>query len=129
LMVFAAVGLFLAGCGEKWLDIKPKGRFTEDDLPAGSLESQVFAAYSGLRSEGTSGLPYAAVHNIRSDDAELGSSPGDEAAGGPIFDNFNYSLNYWLTNNYWTDHYKLINLANIVIAAADSIENPTDYTA
>ena len=128
-IVFVAMGLLLTGCGEKWLDIKPKGRFTEDDLPAGSLESQVFAAYSGLRSEGTSGLPYAAVHNIRSDDAELGSSTGDEAAGGPIFDNFNYSLNYWLTNNYWTDHYKLINLANIVIAAADSIENPTDYTA
>ncbi|SEM29280.1 Starch-binding associating with outer membrane [bacterium A37T11] len=120
---------FFSGCKESWLDIKPKGRFTEDDLPKGSLESQVFAAYSGLRSEGTSGLPYVAIHNIRSDDADLGSSAGDEASGGPIFDNFNYPLDYWLMNNYWADHYKLINLANIVIAAADSVENPTSTTA
>src|SRR3546814_11706224 len=69
--------LLMAGCSTEWLDIKPKGRFTEGDLPDGSLEGRVFAAYSGLRSEATSGLPYAAVHNIRSDDAHLGSNSGD----------------------------------------------------
>jgi len=120
--------LLLASCGKDWLDIKPKGRFTEEDMPAGSLEGQVFAAYAGLRSEATSGLPYVALHNIRSDDAQLGSSAGDEAGAGPIFDNFNYPLDYWLVNNYWSGHYSLINLTNNVLATADSIDNPSEGT-
>src|SRR3546814_8329469 len=90
--------LLMAGCSTEWLDIKPKGRFTEGDLPDGSLEGRVFAAYSGLRSEATSGLPYAAVHTIRSDDAHLGSNSGDYAAAGPIYDDFNYPLSHWLVD-------------------------------
>ncbi len=117
--------VLLSSCGKNWLDIKPKGRFTEEDLPTGSLEGQVFAVYAGLRSEATSGLPYVAVHNIRSDDAHLGSNSGDYASAGPIYDEFNYTLSHWLVNNYWTGHYNLINLANNVIATADSIETPS----
>jgi len=120
--------LTLSSCGTNWLDIKPKGQFTEDDLPIGSLEGQVFAAYAGLRSEATSGLPYIAVHNIRADDAHLGSNDGDYAAAGPIYDEFQYPLSHWLTNNYWTGHYQLINLTNNVIAAADSIPSPSVET-
>ncbi|NGM71927.1 RagB/SusD family nutrient uptake outer membrane protein [Sphingobacterium sp. SGL-16] len=123
-----ALLLFISSCGKDWLDIKPKGRFTEEEMPTGSLEGQVFAAYAGLRSEGTSGLPYVVLHNIRSDDASLGSNSGDNAAAGPIFDEFNYPLDYWLVNNYWTGHYNLINLANNVLATADSIDNPTEGT-
>lgn len=120
--------VLVSGCGTDWLDIAPKGRFVEEDLPEGSLESQVFAAYSGLRSEATSGLPYLAVHNIRSDDAGLGSSPGDYAAAGPIYDEFNYPLSHWLTDSYWTGHYALINLTNNVVAAYDSIGEATELT-
>ncbi|GHE33526.1 RagB/SusD family nutrient uptake outer membrane protein [Sphingobacterium griseoflavum] len=125
----AIIVTIFASCGTDWLDIKPKGRFTEDDLPSGSLEGQVFAAYAGLRSEATSGLPYIAVHNIRSDDAIVGSSPGDFAAASPIYDDFNYPLSHWLTNSYWTGHYALINLTNNVMAAADSIGTATEITA
>ncbi|PRD56384.1 RagB/SusD family nutrient uptake outer membrane protein [Sphingobacterium gobiense] len=120
--------LLTGSCSRDWLDIKPKGRFTEDDLPTGSLEEQVFAAYSGLRSEGTSGLQYVALHNIRSDDADLGSNTGDEAAAGPIYDNFSYSLSHWLAEGYWSGHFGVINLSNNVLAAADSIENLTEGT-
>ncbi|GGH17686.1 RagB/SusD family nutrient uptake outer membrane protein [Sphingobacterium alkalisoli] len=122
LIALCLVGItLLNSCGKEWLDIKPKGRFTEEDLPSGSLEGQVFAAYAGLRSEATSGLPYVAVHNIRSDDVHLGSNSGDYASAGPIYDDFNYPLSHWLTNSYWTGHYALINSANNVIAAVDSL--------
>lgn len=120
--------ILMASCGTDWLEINPKGRYTEDDLPTGSLEEYVFAAYSGLRSEGTSGLQYVALHNVRSDDAHLGSSPGDYAAAGPIYDNFNYSLSHWLVEGYWSGHFGLINLSNNVLAAADSLENLTEGT-
>lgn len=129
LCVSALVMLVLfSACGSDWLDAKPKGRFTEEDLPSGSLEGRVFAAYAGLRSEATSGLPYAAVHNIRSDDAHLGSNSGDYAAAGPIYDEFNYPLSHWLTDAYWSGHYKLINLTNDVITAIDSIPDPDQST-
>ncbi|WP_244939638.1 RagB/SusD family nutrient uptake outer membrane protein [Arcticibacter tournemirensis] len=118
----------LSSCSTDWLDGEPKGRLTEDDLPPGSLEGLVFAAYASLRSEGTSGLPYAAIHNIRSDDASLGGSVGDEAGAGPIFDNFQYPKDYWLINNYWTNHYQAIAATNRVMAAADSIGITTDET-
>ncbi len=120
--------LLMASCGKDWLDIQPKGRFTEDDLPTGSLEEQVFAIYAGLRSEGTSGLQYVALHNIRSDDAHLGSDVGDYASAGPIYDEFNYSLDHWLVSGYWTGHFGLINLSNNVLAAADSLDNLTEGT-
>ena len=120
--------MLLSGCSSEWLDIKPQGRFTEEDLPSGSLEGRVFAAYAGLRSEATSGLPYVAVHNIRSDDVHLGSNSGDYAAAGPIYDEFNYPLSHWLTDGYWSGHYSLINLTNNVITAIDSIAEPDNST-
>lgn len=130
--IFAPIVLFallLSSCGESWLGGAPLGRLTEDDIPEGSLEGQAFGIYAGLRSEGTSGLPYVAIHNIRADDADIGGGPGDEAGAAPIFDNFGYTKDYWLINNYWSDHYSLIALSNNLIAAADTIANPTDQTA
>lgn len=130
---YLALGVMLialmAGCGKDWLGGDPLGRLTEDDMPEGSLEGQVFGIYAGLRSEGTSGLPYVAIHNIRADDANIGGGPGDEAGAGPIFDDFGYSTNYWLINNYWSNHYSLIALTNNLLNDADSLETPTELTA
>jgi len=92
-----AIGM--GSCGEGWLGGNPLGRLTEEDIPPGSLEGQAFGIYAGLRSEGTSGLPYVSIHNIRGDDAEVGGGPADEAGAAPIFDHFGYSKDYWLTNN------------------------------
>lgn len=128
LIGFLLLIFILTGCSKDWLGGEPLGRLTEDDIPAGSLEGQVFAVYAGLRSEGTSGLPYIAVHNIRSDDADAGGSVGDAATSAPIFDNFQYIKDYWLINNYWANHYSLISLANNVIVAVDSISSPDEAT-
>jgi len=111
-----------SGCKKDWLERLPQGRYTEDDIPAGSLEGQVFAAYAGLRQNGFSGVAYLAVHSIRSDDADKGSAVGDGVDAENFFDNFQYVTNFWLLNDYWTHHFDLIALANAVITAADSLE-------
>lgn len=121
--------LLLSSCGKEWLGGNPLGQLTEDDIPAGSLEGQALGIYANLRSEGTSGLPYIALHNIRSDDADIGGGPGDEAGAGPIFDNFGYPKDYWLINNYWANHYSLIATSNNLLATADSLTTVTDKTA
>src|SRR5690606_21784500 len=118
-----------SGCKKDWLDRKPLGQYTEEDLDPGSLEGLVFAIYGGgMRHEGISGLPYIALHNIRSDDAEKGSLPGDGVDAENIFDKFQYVKDFWLINSYWTGQYNLINLSNNVISAADSIDNQTTAT-
>lgn len=116
LLVFAFI---FSGC-KKFLDKKPLGRYTEDDIPAGSFDSQVFGVYAKMRAFGVSALPYIAIHNIRSDDADKGSSTTDGVDAESFFDNFNYTKDFWLLNQYWEHHYTLILSANDVISDIDS---------
>jgi hypothetical protein len=118
----------LSGCEKDFLDRKPLGQYTADDLSSGSFESQIFGAYAGLRNSGSSGLPYIAIHNIRSDDADKGSSVTDGVDAENIFDKFQYSKDYWLIGNYWTGHYNLISLCNNIISDVDAMSNPDQAT-
>ena len=108
------------GCKKNFLDRQPLGTYTSTDIAAGSYDSQVFGVYSALRAEGVSGVKYIAVHSIRSDDADKGSSVNDAVDAENFFDNFQYTKDFWLLNDYWGDHYKLIGLANNVISDIDS---------
>lgn len=110
----------VAGCKKNFLDREPLGRYTTTDLSAGSFDSQIFGVYTGMRAEGVSGVKFIAVMSIRSDDAEKGSSVTDAVDTENFFDNFNYTKDFWLLNDFWGDHYKLIGLANNVIADIDS---------
>src|SRR5690348_12241106 len=112
--------VLLMGCKKNFLDREPLGRYTSNDIAEGSFESQIFGVYAGLRAEGISGVKYIAVQSIRSDDAEKGSSTSDAVDAENFFDNFQYTKDFWLLNDYWGDHYKLIGLANNVISDIDS---------
>ncbi|GAB2767044.1 RagB/SusD family nutrient uptake outer membrane protein [Rhabdobacter roseus] len=120
LAVTFSVAMLATSCSD-FLDREPLGRYIEEDIPAGSFESQVFGVYARMRTGGVSGLPYIAVHNIRSDDADKGSSTTDGADAERIFDEFQYTRDFWLMNNYWADHYSLIIAANAVITDIDSV--------
>ena len=103
------------GCKKNFLDRQPLGTYTSSDIAAGSFDSQIFGVYAALRAEGISGVKFVAVHGIRSDDADKGSSINDGVDAENFFDNFQYVKDFWLLNDYWGDHYKLIGLANNVI--------------
>jgi hypothetical protein len=126
--VFLLVAVLFTSCKKDFLDRKPLGQYTEEDLSSGSLEGLVFAAYAGLRHDGLSGLPYLAVHNIRADDADKGSAPSDGVDAEELFDNFNYSTDFWLINEYWAGQYNLSALANNVISVADSLDSTDPAT-
>ena len=49
-----------------------------------------------------------AFHNFRSDDSEKGSDLTDGAEWSGIYDNFNYSKDFWGQNLYWDEHYRMI---------------------
>ncbi len=121
LVILLVIGNLMS-CKKDFLDRQPQGQYTTDDLTGGSFESQVFGMYAGLRSWGTSGLPLAAVQTMRSDDAIKGSSTSDGVDAENVFDKFQYSKDFWLTNSYWSDHFALISLTNNVIDAIDSAQ-------
>lgn len=120
-----AVALILLGtmvtsaCKKDYLDREPLGRYSEEDIPAGSFDSKVFAAYAVLRTDGFNSLPYLAIHSFRADESQKGSSATDGADQANMYDEFNYVATNGLIATYWTDHYKLINNANDIIKSIE----------
>ena len=112
-----------------FLSREPLGTLTQGDFDeGGSFEGQVMGLYADLRSEGTSGLQFVAIHSIRSDDADKGSTVSDGVDAEAMFDNFEYVATHWLMQAYWTHHYQLIHHANSVIADIEQQGDLDDYT-
>jgi len=121
LLLMSSMMIGMYGC-QKLLDRKPLTA-TLEDLNQGGLEGQIYGLYSNLRnSAGFTTIPWLAVHDFRSEDSEKGSDPSDGAEWVAPFDNFAYVKDLWATNQYWDDHYTLINLANTAIQTADSLK-------
>ena len=121
LLLALPILMMVSGC-TKFLDRKPLTA-TLEDLNQGGLEGQIFGLYSNLRnSAGFTTIPWLGVHDFRSDDSEKGSDPSDGAEWVAPFDRYAYVKDLWATNQYWDDHYSLINLANTAIQTADSLK-------
>lgn len=113
------IGVF--GC-KKYLDRKPLTA-TLDDLNQGALEAQSFGLYNTLRnSTGFSLLPWLDFNSIRDDDAQKGSSATDGAEINAEFETFKYNKDDWAPNEYWNEHYSMINQANKELFFADSLK-------
>ena len=119
--LLAMVVLNMIACKKDFLDRQPLGRFTEDDLSAGSFDSKVFGAYAVLRKGGFNNHEYLGVQSYRADESEKGSSTSDGAATGLMYDDFEYNKSGGGLQTYWTDHYQAINAANDIIHTVDSI--------
>ncbi|WP_315819445.1 RagB/SusD family nutrient uptake outer membrane protein [Paraflavitalea speifideaquila] len=126
LFLFALVPVLVAinGCS-KFLDRKPLGTGTEDDIVQGGVEGDVFGLYGAFRTkEGMSGWPMIWFKSIRSDDAMKGSTPDDQKLNGSRYDQFKYDKvsdqNVAVEN--WNDHYSFIALCNNVIHKIDSLK-------
>lgn len=122
LLLLPAV-MMISGC-KKFLDRRPLSSI-EDDLSAGNLEGQIFGLYNAVKNyddgNGFGGIAWLAMHDFRSDDSEKGSDLADGAEWVGIYDNFNYSKDFWGQNLYWDTHYSLIFKANQALQVADSL--------
>lgn len=86
-----ALGCSQMSCSDL-LDQKPQGVLTEDDLTGGTYETQIFNMYALLRGYHiVSGNTALAIHGMRSEDAEKGSTLSDGSATGKMFDDFEYA--------------------------------------
>lgn len=104
-----------------FLEREPLGRQDKEV----SIDGEVFGIYAGLRKSGISALPMLAVHSMRSEDAEKGSSVSDGTTQEKFYDEFEYTTDEWLLNTYWADHYAVVHLCNNVIDNVERMSEPT----
>jgi len=112
-----SVMLLLAtnSCNDDILDTKPLGIATIGDITVGGQEAAVFGLYGQFRTTSVGDWTRYWIQNIRSDDAAKGSSPGDAAALGNVFNNFQYVASDGMIAGWWNDHYKIIYATNQII--------------
>lgn len=106
-------------CSDDILDTKPLGVAVKGDLTTGGFEATAFGLYGKLRTSSVASWNRYWLQSIRSDDASKGSSPGDQAAAGNVYDNFQYIATDGLSTDYWNDHYSLIYACNDLIDDVD----------
>jgi len=119
-MIFAVIAI--SSCKKNFLNRQPLGRYVDADIPAGSYDSKVFAAYAVLRRNGFNHHLYLAIQSFRSDEADKGSSSSDGADQALMYDDFQYVKTNVGLGDYWTDHFAMIIAANSIISDIDSLK-------
>lgn len=125
LNVFAVVLLMaaLTACSDL-LDQQPQGQWVEGDNAGGSYQSDVFSIYGRMKGWSiTGGIPALAVHSIRSEDVEKGSTLNDGADVANMYDNFNYNAADGNLSSYYTDNYAPIHTANAILSDMKDAED------
>ncbi len=126
LFVAAVTVLSISSCKKNFLDRKPLGRYTSEDVSVGALDSKVFAMYAYLRANGFNDHLYLGITSYRSDESQKGSTPSDGAVHGAMYDDFQYDATNAGLQTFWRDHYLAINAANGIIKDVDSLGAKAD---
>lgn len=117
-MLFTA-STILVSCSDL-LNQEPQGQWIAKDNTGGSYASDVFSMYAKVRGfHVTTGNTALAIHNVRSEDVEKGSTASDGTAWQPMFDNFVYTASQGMIQTYWTENYAIVHIANNVLSAID----------
>ncbi|MEO5905797.1 MAG: RagB/SusD family nutrient uptake outer membrane protein, partial [Saprospiraceae bacterium] len=118
-----ALMIFGAGCGDEFLERKPKGQLTYDtffETPDHAVWA-TNAIYQHFRSWEMSAFPWIGLTDIISDDADKGSSPND-ALYVLELDEFTFDATNTAFSQAWAGHYHVIFRANLAIDNIPGIE-------
>lgn len=125
-ILFALLVLVQVSC-EDMFDRSPLGQQTEADLTGGTYETQVFNMYALMRGfHLTTGNTALAIHGMRSEDAEKGSTLSDGAAIGKMYDDFEYLPSNGLIKGYWNANYTLIHKVNDLLNEMEGDDELSD---
>lgn len=111
------IGLLLfTGC-QDFLDIRPEGTVPStgmDHTKSENIFLPVSAAYASLRDGNVHAFAYIGAFEITSDNADKGSSPGDNPEMLQI-DQFSFTPTNGLVSGLWTGYYNVVSAANNAI--------------
>lgn len=119
--LFAALLIGFSGC-EKYLDFEPEGSVPAENFfetPEQALMG-VNSIYAHFRAWEMVSFAYIIMQEIPSDNSLKGSAVGD-ASFINDYDNFLFTPNQFVINDYWRGRYKGINLANQCITNIPNI--------
>ena len=112
ILTACALSFTQTGCSDL-LDQAPQGELIDKDLAGGTYESEIFGMYATLRNFAlASGTTAFAIHSIRSEDTEKGSTSTDGAACAKMYDHFQYDASDPMLQDYWTANFSLIHKTN-----------------
>ena len=131
-IVFTTMIILSAATGcKKFLDTEKQGTYTTDNYPypkgAGPYDTFLFGAYNDLRSYDVHCTGFFLATNVRSDDADKGSTPGDGGADANSFDTFPVLPSNGIVNGMWVGYLSFIAKCNNVIDQVDN--NPAIVAA
>lgn len=113
-VALGAALLLATACSDDFLNRKPYGSTTKDDL--GFSEDDlymglIYDTYGHLRSYDLSALPYVAVTNVTSDDADKGSTPSDAPDVGQL-DAFTFNAGNGLIAGWYKSNFTGVSKVN-----------------
>lgn len=123
LIVVLCVFLF-TGCNG-FLDIRPEGTVPSTGMDYTKSENiflPISAAYASMRSDNCHGFQYIGAFEITSDNADKGSTPGDNPTMNEL-DIFSYTPINSLINDLWTGYFDIVSSANNAIYQMPQFEN------
>ena len=115
LTALALTAVVLVGCGEEFLDREPIDQISDERFyrTFEDMQSATLAIYTGLQSQFFFGEGW-----------RLAEAPSDDSRMnfGAALDNFSATAGNGDVLNYWSGHYRVITLANVVIDRAPLAE-------
>ncbi len=125
-LMLAGVLMFThTSCSEDFLNEQPLGTPSSATLfadEAGAVRA-TNGLYSHLRNWDVVGFPYFGIEELPSDDADVGSTPGDGSFPRlELINTFTYDPSTGELDGYWTGAYRGVNRCNQVIDNVPAIE-------
>lgn len=119
-LTFLASAIFISSC-KKGLDVPVQGKITEELalIDPNAADKLVVGVYNNLYLTGTLGLKLVVIADVTSDDSDKGSVSTDPGFDGIFLDNFTYTPNTSIFNDFWVDNYKGISSANKALAVLE----------
>jgi starch-binding outer membrane protein, SusD/RagB family len=117
ILILGLAGFMMLNSCEDQLDLRPEGTVPASEIDYANAENiflSVSAAYASLRSYSAHAFPYIGAFEIASDNADKGSSPGDNPPMQEI-DNLTYAADNALINELWIGYYDIVSSANYAI--------------
>ncbi|HYH55277.1 MAG TPA: RagB/SusD family nutrient uptake outer membrane protein, partial [Anseongella sp.] len=131
-VLFGLVALISGSCSEDFLNEEPLGQPSSATLfedEAGAVKA-TNGIYAYLRNWNVVGFPYFGIEVLPSDDADVGSAPGDGSFPRlQLINTFTYDPTTGELNGYWVGAYQGINYANQVIYNVPPIEMDEELKA
>ena len=129
LLFLASCTVFNSGC-KKFLETDRQGQYTSENYPfpggSGPYDQYLFGAYNDLRSYHIHGPGFFFATNVRSEDADKGSTPTDGGDNAISMDFFPVLPNNGFLDGMWTGYYGMISKCNITL---QQIETNTSLVA